>query len=252
MDSPTFLVECQREGAVGWLWMNRPEALNALSPEMNRAITAALLELDADPALRVIVVAGRGRAFCAGADRKGLERMGHAGPVELEQALREGAALAAAILDARCVVISAVQGHCIGGGLSIALASDLCIAAEGTRFFLPEVGHGLPLMWGSTVHLLMTMGVHRTRWLTLTEARFDTAYALQAGLLAEVVAAESLQSRAGQLAASLAAKPAAALQAQKQLTNRVVRALMAMTGDEVQMGLACIDALKAPVPTRHA
>lgn len=245
MNSEVNLVETTRQGAVGWLWLNRPGSLNALSPQMNRAITAALLELDADPALQVIVIAGRGRAFCAGADRKGLERMSEAGEDELELALREGAAMAQAILDARCVVISAVHRHCIGGGVSIALAADICIAAEGTRFFLPEVGHGLPLMWGSTVHMLLTLGVHRTRWFTLTESRFDATYAAQSGLVAEVVAPEALEVRAGQIAEALAAKPAMALAAQKRFTNGLVRALMAHTGDEVAAGLACIAAGRA-------
>lgn len=251
METTPPMVEIQRDGAVGWLWLNRTESLNALSPAMNLEITAALRALDADPALRVIVIAGRGRAFCAGADRKGLERMGQVSTAELEQALREGAAMAEAILDARCVVIAAVHGHCIGGGVSIALAADICLAAEGTRFFLPEVGHGLPLMWGSTVHMLLSLGVHRTRWLTLTEARFDAAYALQAGLVAEVVTADALPGRAQQLAELLAAKPPAALAAQKRFTNRVVKALMAHSGDEVAAGLDCIAAAKVAQVASH-
>ncbi len=242
---PIDLVETERRGAVGHLWLNRPEALNALSPDMNRAITAALLELDADPALRIIVIAGRGRVFCAGADRKGLQRLGDATVDEIGQALREGAALARAIIDARCVVVSAVHGHCIGGGLSIALASDICLAAEGTQFFLPEVGLGLPLMWGSSVHLMMTMGVHRTKFLTLTDSRFDAAAAERQGLVASIVVPGELLAHADRLADALAARPAAALLAQKRLCNRVLTAMMTLSGDEVQLGLDCVAALRA-------
>lgn len=242
------LVTHERNGAIGVIRLNRPKTLNALSEEMNAALAAAIRTLDADPQVAVIILQGAGRAFCSGADRAGLARMGQVGIETIGEALRVGEQLALSIVDARSIVISAVHGYCVGGGLSLVLCSDICLAAEGTVFFAPEVGHGLPYLWWSTAQMISSVGLHRAKFLSMTEQRFDAAQAQQMGLVAAVHPAHELEQAALNLAQTLCSKPRAALLGQKRLANRVLKSMMAMTGDEIALALECV----GPRPARPA
>lgn len=244
-----LLVTVEKQDGIGIIRLDRPKTLNALSEAMNVALADAIRSLDADPAIAVIILQGNGRAFCSGADRAGLARMGEVDTATIAEALRVGEELARSIVDARSIVICAVHGYCIGGGLSLVLCSDICIAAEGTTFFAPEVGHGLPYLWWSTAQMVASIGIHRAKFLSLTEQRFDASHAHQMGLVSSVHPLAGLEQAALDLARTLCSKPRAALLGQKRLANRVFKAMMAMTGDEIALAIDCVEQTRSAAPT---
>jgi enoyl-CoA hydratase/carnithine racemase len=170
----TTVVTVERQGAVAIIWLNRPDVLNAFSLAVNSALITALEEADQDETVGAMVLAGRGCAFSAGADRELLAQLEHAGRAQRVAALELGARVTHAMLHAETPIIAAVQGYAVGGGLSLALAADIVLAAEGTVFFIPEVELGVPYLWGSTPMLAASLGMHRARNLVLSCDRFGT------------------------------------------------------------------------------
>lgn len=146
-DFSTLLVSA--EGPIGRLTLNRPEKLNALSGELLNELILASKWFTDRSGVKVVLVSGAGRAFCAGAD---LTSFSAAGSDPSEEERRDGADLGRRMADAvtgmRPMTVAAIQGHCVGGGLVLAAACDLRIAAEDTRFSIPEVDLGIPLAWG--------------------------------------------------------------------------------------------------------
>lgn len=232
-----LLLECV--GKIGHLKLNRPDKMNALSVEFNTLITNGIRELDDNDDIKVIVISGEGRAFCAGADVDGFSSMQSLNKELITESLEIGTNMVKAILDCKKIVIAAVHGYCIGGGLSLALASDLCLSAENTFFFTPEVDRGLPYMLGSTALLFGAVGRQLTNFLTFTCNRIDAQVALKYGLVSQVYPEDQLFDKAMELARILSNKPAHALAAQKRITNRLMSALIALTGNEIEEGLLC-------------
>lgn len=234
------LVQLERHGAVATLWLNRPEVLNALDDPMKAAVAGGIRQLDQEPDIHVIILRGRGRAFCSGADLKGFGDFADVTTDRLHSSLALGKAMIDAIMEARAIVVSLIHGYCVGGGVSIALASDLAIATSDATFFIPEVDLGLPYLWGSTALFLAASGVKRANYYTLTCDRFNAGQALEMGVVHQLCETRDLEKAAAALVDKLAAKPVAGLVAQKKLMNRLLRHLMAQTGDETSMGIDCI------------
>src|SRR5439155_10271534 len=137
--SPAVRVE--REGAVGWVVLNRPEQINAINDDIRRGVPAALAELDSDPEVRVIVIRGEGpRGFCAGADIK--ERRGPETSVQVRRRMENARWIEAHDRTGKPVV-AAIHGYCMGGGLELALACDIRYVAPDAVLALPETGLGL-------------------------------------------------------------------------------------------------------------
>jgi enoyl-CoA hydratase/carnithine racemase len=206
--------------AVATLLLDRPDRLNALSAVLLSDIVEACHRLDAMTDVRVVVVRGAGRTFSAGFDLddfRGLET--DASPRDTADLGRRAAE---ALTDVRPLTIAAIHGHCVGGGLVLAAACDLRIAAEGTRFSIPEVDLGIPLAWGGIPRLTRELGPAITKELVLTCRPFDAAEALALRFLNRVVPADELVPTAEELAAELAAKPAFALRATKTHVNAVM------------------------------
>ncbi len=231
------VVTSERRGAVAIIWLNRPEVLNAISLGVKAALVAAIEEADQDERVGAIVLAGRGRAFSAGADRKLLAELEIAGPEQRAESLELGARVMRAMLHAETPIIAAVQGYAVGGGVSLALAADIVLAAEGTVFFIPEVELGVPYLWGSTAMLAASLGMHRARNLVLTGDRFSAEDAEQWGLVRTVVPAAQLMQEAEIIAARLAAMPRHGMAAQKRLNNRLALCYMAWLEDEISLTL---------------
>lgn len=211
------------DGAVGRLTLDRPAKLNPLSPAALREIAQAARWFDEQRAVKVVVVTGAGRAFSAGADLEAF-----AGPQDLS--VREAADLGRAMADAleqmRAVSIAAIRGWCVGGGLVLAAACDLRVAAADARFSIPEVDLGLPLAWGGVPRLVREIGAARAKELIMTCRPFDAAEASAIGLVNRVVAADALQTEVDTLAAALAAKASHALLSTKRHVNAVTEQMV--------------------------
>jgi enoyl-CoA hydratase len=195
--------------------MNRPKALNALSDELMDALLAALRQLDADDAVRCIVVGGSERAFAAGAD---IAELARTSPIELYESRRierwdEIRAL-------RTPLVAAVSGFCLGGGCELALACDLIVASETARFGQPETGLGLIPGAGGTQRLTRAVGKALAMDVILSGRFLSAREALAAGLVARVVMREAWLEEAKRVARDIAAKGPVATRLAKDGVDR--------------------------------
>ncbi len=203
----------ERKGAVATVWLDRPERRNALNGTALREIVQVFEGLQDDFDARVVVLAGRGVSFCAGADRRdppGRLRHG-AGPREQRHTAQLGLRAVRAVERLEAITIARIHGHAIGGGLVLPLACDLRIAAEGTLFQIPEVDLGVPLTWGAVPRLVAEIGAARARELVLLCDRFDAARAEQLGVVHRVVPAHELDAALDGWVQRIAAKPETAV-----------------------------------------
>jgi enoyl-CoA hydratase/carnithine racemase len=205
---------------VGTLTLNRPEARNALNQTVIRELGDALAHLEGDTETRVLIVRGAGeRAFCAGADLKGMFRTG-----SIIDAREEYAGLAR-ILEAiprmRMPVIAQVHGYALAGGCGLAAACDLVIAAEDARFGLPEIKLGLlPLM--VLAPILRAASPRRVLELVLTGRELPASEALEIGLATRVVPRAELDRTVAEIARTLAALSPATLALGKEAFYRAL------------------------------
>jgi enoyl-CoA hydratase/carnithine racemase len=205
------LVESSRDGNVVLLRLNRPEARNALSPELMEELASELERLDPDPEIRCVVIAGSDKVFAAGADIKAMSERTFA------EALRHPAASFWRRLAAiKTPMIAAVSGYALGGGCELALACDMIVAAEGATFGQPEINLGIIPGGGGTQRLARVLGKQRAMELVLTGERFDAAAALELGLVNRVVEGDGWLDEAMALAATIAARPPIAARLAKQ------------------------------------
>jgi len=195
------LVVVERDGGVGVVLMNRPEALNALSSELMDALVGALEELDREEEIRCIVLGGNERAFAAGAD---VGELAAATPIGLYENRRIDRW--DAIRTLRTPLVAAVSGYCLGGGCELAMACDLIVASETAQFGQPEINLGVLPGAGGTQRLTRASGKALAMDVILTGRFLSAAEALQAGLVARVVAREAWLDEAKRVARTIAAK----------------------------------------------
>ena len=203
---PEPAVRVERAGGIGWIVLNRPGQINAINDDIRHGVPKALAELDADAAIRVIVIRGEGaRGFCAGADIK--ERREVETSLQVRQRLEKSRWIEA--LDrVHKPVIAAIHGFCMGGGLELALACDIRCASPDAVFALPETGLGLIPGGGGTQRLGRVVGLGRATDLLLTGERLAAEEALAIGLLSRVSATlTSLLPEVAALAQRIAGKP---------------------------------------------
>jgi enoyl-CoA hydratase/carnithine racemase len=205
------LVESSRDGHVALLRLNRPEARNALSPELMEELASALENLDPDPEVRCVVIAGSDKVFAAGADIKAMAERSFA------EALHHPAASFWRRLAAiKTPMIAAVSGYALGGGCELALACDMIVAAEGATFGQPEINLGIIPGGGGTQRLARVLGKQRTMELVLTGRRFNAKEGLELGLVNRVVEDDRWLEEAMALAATVAERPPIAARLAKQ------------------------------------
>ena len=223
MDRPTLttLQLLHEPGAsVATLLLDRPDKLNALSRTLLTELVVASSWLDAVAGLKVVVVRGAGRAFSAGFDLADFATPDpHLSP---RDAADLGRLATDALADVRPLTIAAVHGHCVGGGVVLAAACDLRVAAESARFSIPEVDLGIPLAWGGIPRLVRELGPAVTKELVLTCRPFGAAEAHALRFVNRVVPDDELDSTVAALAHELASKPGFALRTTKQQVNAVV------------------------------
>ncbi len=210
----------EQDQGIGVLTLNRPEALNALTPEMLDRMDDVLREVEADGTARVLIVTAAGeKAFCVGADLKGRAQE-YEGDGASPDPLGERVRRVFGRLEALPVpVIAAINGYALGGGLELALACDLRVAAEGARFGLPEAKVGSMPGAGGTQRLTRAIGPARAKELMFTGEFIDAAEAHRIGLVNRVVPAAGLMDAARTLAGVIASRAPLSLQAIKTAVN---------------------------------
>ena len=205
-------VECNLEGAVQCIAINRPEKKNALTADMYKALADAVEQAEADSAVRVMLLYGIGDAFTAGNDLVDFLQRPWSGE-ETPPAVR----FMYAVAHARKPVVAAVQGFAVGIGVTILLHCDLVYAAEGAKFITPFIDLGIVPEAASTVLLPTMMGHQRAAELLMLGNPFDAKRAYEVGLVNAVVSPDALFATASQTAQRLAEKPWGALLACKRL-----------------------------------
>ena len=208
------LVNVERDGAVGVVLMNRPDALNALSSELMEALVGALEELDADDAIRCIVLGGNDRAFAACAD---VGELAASTPIELYESRRIDRW--DAIRALRTPLVAAVSGFCLGGGCELAMACDLIVASETAQFGQPEINLGVLPGAGGTQRLTRAVGKAVAMDVILSGRFLSADEALRAGLVARVTAREAWLDEAKSVARAIAAKSPVSVRLAKEAVD---------------------------------
>ncbi|MGC2199315.1 MAG: enoyl-CoA hydratase [Stellaceae bacterium] len=195
LDQPiTSKMVAEKDGAIGRLIFNNPARHNAVSLEMWEAVTRILDDFEHDDAIRVIVVSGAGgRAFVSGADISEFkEKRASEEAVAAYSRISEGARQR--LQDTPKPTIAMIQGYCIGGGVGTALACDMRIAAEGSRFGIPAAKLGLGYGYDGIRKLIDLVGPACAREIFYTARQFSAEEALRMGLVNQVVPADELES----------------------------------------------------------
>ena len=195
--------------------LNRPQQLNALSDELMSELVVRLQDLDADEAVRCIVLGGNERAFAAGAD---IGELAQASAIELYYARR--IERWDAIRNLWTPLVAAVSGYCLGGGCELALACDLIIASESARFGQPETSLGIIPGAGGTQRLTRAVGKATAMDVILSGRMLTADEALAAGLVARVVAQEAWLDEAKRVARDIASKGPVATRLAKEAVDR--------------------------------
>jgi 2-(1,2-epoxy-1,2-dihydrophenyl)acetyl-CoA isomerase len=213
-------VQVEVENRVGWLTLDRPDALNAWTRRLGEDLLGALEHLEGEPEVRAIVITGAGRAFSSGADLKAGGEVDADGRPDVSTPLRQ--AYNPVMLKVRTLakpVIAAVNGPAVGIGCSLALACDMRIASENAYLLLAFVNIGLGLDGGASLFLPALAGAGRAFELAYTGERLPAERAHEWGLVNEVVPGERLRERVGELAGKLAAGPPGSYAAIKRAIN---------------------------------
>jgi len=227
-------VSLARDGQVAVVALERPAKLNSLTPSMLDELEQCARALDADPSTRIVILtAGGEKAFCVGAD---INEWAALQALDMwRQWVKRGHQVFDQWARLRQPVIAAINGHAFGGGLELAISSDIRIVARHAQFALPEASISTCPGWSGSQRLVQLIGASRAKYLALSGERLGAEQALAAGLVHEVVASSELLPRARALASSMAAKAPVALQLTKQLVNAAAgeataAALEAMAG----------------------
>lgn len=232
IDTGTDQLLCELADGVATITLNRPDKRNALSDELTPALRQTLLTVEADPAVRCVIITGAGRAFCAGGDVSGMGSAAASPPADtpnptLEDAIRKlqhrQETLTLRLWDLAKPTIAALPGAAAGAGMCIALACDLRIAAR-SAFITTGFGNvALSGDYGGSWLLTQLVGVARAKALYFTGRRVGADEGLAMGLFDEVTDDDQLQAHARQLAASIAAGPPIALRYMKENLNRALQ-----------------------------
>lgn len=209
-------VVSEQSGAVALVRLNRPEVLNALNSQVMSELAEALSLADQDPKVAVLVIAGSGRAFAAGAD---ISQMANASPRDLMEL--NHLALWDRIRQVQKPLIAAVHGFCLGGGLELAMCADLIVASEDARFGQPEIKIGVMPGAGGTQMLTRLVGAQRAMEMVLTGRMVGAEEAYRMGLVARLVPSGTAEAEAMVLAREIAKMPRTAARLAKEAVRRV-------------------------------
>lgn len=228
-------IEVRRDGGIAYVWLNRPEKLNVLDTQMLAEFRTLFGDLQHDQSVRVVVISGKGRAFCAGRD------LGEKNDLSVIEGLTNNlrGSWGAELYNFPKPVIAAVNGICLGAGLDIALYADIRLASSTALLGYTEVDYGMVVGSGGIQILNRLVGAGEASYLVLTGARINAEKAREIGLVNRVCDPEQLLPEAEALANSLAEKPPWALMYSKQ----ILRQGWELTRQSSMINDACIAAL---------
>lgn len=224
MDAPEDLLQLERDGHVVVVRLNRPDAANALSRPLMRALIDCARGFADDVDARVVVFTGNGRHFSGGADLKEQRLVGDT-RLAARRASRIGGDLIRAVRGIEAITIAAIEGAALGGGACIASACDFRVAGESAYCGYPEIDRGMNLQWGGLPLCVRLVGPARAKRMIGLGGNHPAAELQAWGFVDEVVADGEALAAARRLAAQCAAKPPLALQMIKQSVNAVSDAL---------------------------
>jgi enoyl-CoA hydratase/carnithine racemase len=205
------LLSAELRGSIGLAQLNRPEARNALSPELMEELAALLERWDDDPQVSCVVIAGGDDWFAAGADIKAMAAR------DFQDALASPSArFWPRLARVRVPLIAAVSGYALGGGCELALACDMIVASESAEFGQPEILLGIIPGGGGTQRLARVIGKQRAMELVLTGRRIDAGEAQRLGIVNQVAARDGWLEAALELANVVASRPPLAVRLGKQ------------------------------------
>lgn len=230
-------LEVSTEGRVATLWLNRPEKLNAMSEDMWADIPRAVAELEADEAVRVIIVAGRGKAFTVGIDVTLLASLRPVGPSQavmnrsVHEEITRLQKTISCFADTAKPVVAAIHGYCLGAGANLISACDIRLASADALFSIRETRMGLVADVGALQRLPAIVGTGVTTEMALTGADYDASWALDKGLVTRVYdEKDALLAGAHEIAEEIAANS-------PLVTQGVKRVIQANDGRTVEQAL---------------
>lgn len=204
----------EKKSAYAIVSLNRPDSMNALSRELRQDFVSVMEECQRDKDIRVVIVTGKGRAFCAGFDLKELSDPNSGSAAETGDNI-----IARAMEAFDGPVIGAINGHAITGGFELALACDVIIASENARFADTHARVGILPGWGLSQRLPRLIGISRAKEISLTGQPIFAQQAYEWGLVNRVVAADELMAVAEQMASEMCACVPHIMQQYKKLIN---------------------------------
>lgn len=214
----TDLVLLDVEDGIATVTLNRPDASNSVDVPLLRALHEVLLRCHADPTVRVVVLRGSGKNFCAGGDVKTFASKGEDLPEYLREATAWLQIATSALIQLKAPVIAVVQGFAAGGaGFGLVCAADLVVAAESARFFSGAVRVGMAPDAGTTVTLTRLVGLRKALYILLTNPTLTATEAQQLGIVSHLAPDDELDKVAAELASTLADQPHLAVAATRHL-----------------------------------
>jgi 2-(1,2-epoxy-1,2-dihydrophenyl)acetyl-CoA isomerase len=241
--TPDSMVLEERADGLVTLRLNRPEKLNALTPQLGRALVHALLRAADDRTVRAVVITGAGRAFCAGGDLALLRDVrSRKATRELEGLLVAGKEICLAIATMAKPVVAAVNGPAAGGGMNLALACDMRIASSQAKFAESFANVGLYPDFGGTYFLPRIVGLALAAELFYTAELLSAEDALRLGIVNRVFPAEQFEEEVRKLAQNLVAAPPIALRdAKRTILADDRKTLEAKLDEEIRLQIHCFE-----------
>jgi enoyl-CoA hydratase len=231
------VVQYATDGPIATITLNRPDKLNALNTEAVLKLDELVGRASADDAIKVVLIAGNGRAFCAGFDITDEIEDRTETPLDWHPVLRRDVEVTMRIWSCPKPTIAVVHGYCLAGGCEIAMACDMIVAADDASFGEPEIQYG-----SGPVTLLMpyVLGQKKTHELLFTGDKITAQQALHFGLVNQVVDRDELQSAARHLALRIAPTPLAVLRLTKLALNRAYEAMGLRTAVQNNIDISAI------------
>ena len=219
MDFESILLE--KEGGVAIVTLNRPDRLNSFTTRMYRELSTIIKQIHRDDEIKVVILTGAGKGFCAGSDVSDrlASRVEKAGEENRFETLQPTGAVALDIAELDKPIIAAINGVAVGAGLSLALLSDIRIASNMARFGAVWINMGFIPDLGATYYLPRIVGLEKALDLMLSGEMINAEEALRIGLVSRVVPHEQIRATAKELASKIAAGPSVAI----ELTKRGLR-----------------------------